>query len=79
MVRQELTLDPFFVADPQPNAVADHLRLGHHGMRTITLHALPTLPGLSVPAAVFVTTGLIDRDRRIIRRFSRLWRASAMT
>jgi hypothetical protein len=30
MVRQELTLDSVFVLDPQPNAVANHLRLGHH-------------------------------------------------
>ena len=39
-------------------------------------YALPTLLAYRIPATVFVTTGLIDRDPRIIRRFSRLWRAS---
>jgi peptidoglycan/xylan/chitin deacetylase (PgdA/CDA1 family) len=40
-------------------------------------YALPILLAHRIPATVFVTTGLIDRDPRIIRRFSRLWRASA--
>jgi peptidoglycan/xylan/chitin deacetylase (PgdA/CDA1 family) len=40
------------------------------------IYALPLLLAHQVPAAVFVTTGLIDRDPRIIRRFSRLWGAS---
>jgi peptidoglycan/xylan/chitin deacetylase (PgdA/CDA1 family) len=39
-------------------------------------YALPTLLAHQIPATVFVTTGLIDRDPPIIRRFSRLWRAS---
>jgi peptidoglycan/xylan/chitin deacetylase (PgdA/CDA1 family) len=39
-------------------------------------YALPILLAHEIPATVFVTTGLIDRDPRIIRRFSRLWRAS---
>ena len=39
-------------------------------------YALPTLLAHQIPATVFVTTGLIDRDPRIIRRFSRLWNAS---
>jgi peptidoglycan/xylan/chitin deacetylase (PgdA/CDA1 family) len=39
-------------------------------------YALPTLLARQIPATVFVTTGLIDRDPRIVRRFSRLWGAS---
>jgi peptidoglycan/xylan/chitin deacetylase (PgdA/CDA1 family) len=39
-------------------------------------YALPTLLARQIPATVFVTTGLIDGDPRIIRRFGRLWRAS---
>jgi peptidoglycan/xylan/chitin deacetylase (PgdA/CDA1 family) len=39
-------------------------------------YALPILLAHRIPATVFVTTGLIDRDPRIIRRFSRLWRSS---
>jgi peptidoglycan/xylan/chitin deacetylase (PgdA/CDA1 family) len=39
-------------------------------------YALPILLAHQIPATIFVTTGLIDGDPRIIRRFSRLWRAS---
>jgi peptidoglycan/xylan/chitin deacetylase (PgdA/CDA1 family) len=37
--------------------------------------ALPILLAHGVPATVFVTTGLIDGDARVIGRFARLWSA----
>lgn len=39
-------------------------------------YVLPVLLAHDVLATVFVTTGLIDRDARVIRRFSRLWGTS---
>ena len=39
-------------------------------------YAQPILQAHDVLATVFVTTGLIDQDARVIRRFSRLWGAS---
>jgi peptidoglycan/xylan/chitin deacetylase (PgdA/CDA1 family) len=37
--------------------------------------ALPILLAHGVPATVFVTTGLIDGDARVVERFARLWNA----
>jgi peptidoglycan/xylan/chitin deacetylase (PgdA/CDA1 family) len=39
-------------------------------------YAFPTLLARGVPATVFVTTGLIDNDASVVRRFASLWRAS---
>jgi peptidoglycan/xylan/chitin deacetylase (PgdA/CDA1 family) len=39
-------------------------------------HVQPILLAHDVVATVFVTTGLLDQDARVIRRFSRLWGAS---
>jgi peptidoglycan/xylan/chitin deacetylase (PgdA/CDA1 family) len=39
-------------------------------------YALPILLAHRIPATLFVTTGLIDHDPRIIQRFSRLWSAT---
>lgn len=39
-------------------------------------YAFPILLARGVPATIFVTTGLVDRDRRSIQRFARLWAVS---
>jgi peptidoglycan/xylan/chitin deacetylase (PgdA/CDA1 family) len=39
-------------------------------------YALPALASLEVPATVFVTTGLIERDLTVVDRLSTLWGAA---
>jgi peptidoglycan/xylan/chitin deacetylase (PgdA/CDA1 family) len=38
--------------------------------------ALPILTRLGLPATIFVTTGLIDQEPAVIRRFAKVWHAS---
>jgi D-aspartate ligase len=39
-------------------------------------YAFPILLAHRVPATIFVTTGLVDRDPDVVRRFARAWRVS---